>query len=132
VERVFVDTSAWVAYANKREPNHRRVREALREWAGRLVTSNLVFGETVTFFLYSVRHDVAVTVGQALLDPRNVALFRATAEDEHKAWALFRARRDQRYSFTDCVSFVMMRRLGISSAVSLDDDFRREGFATRP
>lgn len=32
-------------------------------------------------------------------------------DDELGAWELFEARKDQQYRFTDCTSFVMMRRL---------------------
>ena len=39
---------------------------------------------------------------------------------------------DQMYSFTDCTSFVLMRRLTIARAVALADDFRREGCVSVP
>jgi predicted nucleic acid-binding protein len=57
---------------------------------------------------------------------------RVTISDEKAAWALFLARPDKLYSFTDCTSFVVMRRLGISEAVAVDADFRREGFDSIP
>jgi len=33
---------------------------------------------------------------------------------------------------TDCTSFVVMRRLGLTVAVAVDDDFRQEGLRTLP
>ena len=36
------------------------------------------------------------------------------------------------YSYTDCTSFVVMRRLGLHTAIALDADFQREGFALLP
>lgn len=36
------------------------------------------------------------------------------------------------YSFTDCTSFVLMRRIGIHTAVALDDQFRQDGFEVMP
>jgi predicted nucleic acid-binding protein len=39
---------------------------------------------------------------------------------------------EQRYTLTDCLSFVMMRRLKIEAAVAADEHFRQEGFATLP
>lgn len=47
-------------------------------------------------------------------------------------WDLFQARGDKSYSFTDCTSFALMRRLGLEEAVALDADFRREGFRVLP
>jgi uncharacterized protein len=53
-------------------------------------------------------------------------------EDEQGAWQLFCKRRDKEYSYTDCTSFVLMRRLKLSAAAALDDDFAREGFESLP
>ena len=61
-----------------------------------------------------------------------VDLVRVTADDERDAWGLFEARPDKQYSYTDCTSFALMRRLGVDTAIALDDDFAREGFATLP
>ena len=35
-------------------------------------------------------------------------------------------------SFTDCTSIVLMRRLHIDTVLTLDDDFRRQGFTMIP
>ena len=45
---------------------------------------------------------------------------------------MFLNRPDQAYSYTDCTSFVSMRRLRLDRAAALDQDFRREGFAVVP
>ena len=132
MERAFVDTSAWFAYANRLDPDHTRIRTVLRTFQGRLVTSNFIFDETVTLCLYRLGHQVAATVGAVLLDPTVVDLLRLTLDDEQRAWALFLARPDKTYSYTDCTSFVLMRRLSIQHAIALDADFQREGFVLLP
>ena len=129
---LFVDTSAWFALVNRRDPDHRAAREALETFRGRLLTSNFIFDETVTLCLYRLGRDAAVRVGEELRAGVSVDLARATVEDETNAWSLFRDRADKEYSFTDCVSFVMMRRLGIEQAAAFDEDFRREGFSVLP
>jgi predicted nucleic acid-binding protein len=132
MERAFVDTSAWFAYANRRDPDHARIRSVLQTFAGQFVTSNFIFDETVTLCLYRLGHQVAAKSGELLLDPVVVDLIRLTANDEHRAWSLFLARPDKTYSYTDCTSFVLMRRLGLHSAIALDADFQREGFTLLP
>jgi predicted nucleic acid-binding protein len=127
-ERAFVDTSAWFAHANRRDPAHAGIRRVLRTFQGRLITSNFVFDETVTLCLYHLGYQVAARVGEVLLDQTVVDLVRITAEDEQRAWALLLARPDKTYSYTDCTSFVLMRRLGLQRAVAIDIDFQREGF----
>ena len=132
MERVFVDTSGWFAYANRRDPDHKAIRDAIREHDGRLVTSNYVLDEIVTLARYRLGHAPATKIGRVLLDPEAVDLVRITVEDELAAWKLFEDRADQEYSFTDCTSFALMRRLGMTTAIAADDDFAHEGFHTLP
>ena len=127
-ERIFVDTSAWYALVNRKDPDHVQTKRLIEQSGGRLVTSNYVFDETITLCLRRLGHSAAVRVGTALRDRDVVHLVRASADDEARAWKLFRARPDKQYSYTDCVSFEMMKRLGVAKAAALDDDFRREGF----
>jgi uncharacterized protein len=132
MQRLFVDTSAWFAYANAKDPAHVAVLKTIQTFRGRLTTSNFVFDETVTLCRYRLGHDSAARFGDALLMPATVDLIRVTPADEQAAWALFCQRPDQGYSFTDCTSFVLMRRLEIVTALALDEDFRSEGFQTVP
>ena len=132
MERAFVDTSAWFAYANRDDPDHQRLRNVLQTFQGRLLTSNFIFDETVTLCLYRLGYQVAATVGKVLLDPTVVAMIRLTPEDEQSAWALWLARPDKTYSYTDCTFFVLMRRLGVQRAIAIDTDFQREGCLLLP
>lgn len=130
MEKVFVDTSAWFAYVNRGDRDHQKVRAVLRSFSGRLVTSNFVFAETVTLCLYRLGHSIAAKVGKTLLSADEIELIRLEPADEGIAWDLFLQRPDKIYSFTDCTSFVIMRKLKLQRAISLDADFQREGFET--
>lgn len=59
-------------------------------------------------------------------------VLRPTAEDELRALDLFEKYADQRVSFTDCVSFVLMRRSRIERVFSFDSHFSRAGFTIWP
>jgi predicted nucleic acid-binding protein len=131
VERLFVDTSAWLAYVNRTDGAHATVRDALKKFEGRLVTTNFIFDETVTL-CRRMGHSAAVLVGDVLRDPDVVDLLRVRPGDEEDAWQLFQDRGDKSYSFTDCTSFAIMRRLGLRRATTLDEDFEREGFEVVP
>jgi hypothetical protein len=132
MERLFVDTSAWFAHVNRSDPDHASVRDVLRRFEGRLVTTNFVFDEIVTLIAARSGHAPAATVGRLLLDGKVADLVRVTATDEREAWTLFVDRPDKSYSYTDCTSFTVMRRLGVHRAATLDEDFAREGFDTVP
>lgn len=127
----FVDTSAWLAGANARDPSYLAVDKALRAPGVRLLSSSDVFDETVTLARKRLGHAVAVALGDYLRS-EEVELMPVDEEDRAAAWALFKARADKGYSFTDCTSFVLMRRLGIKDAIALDEDFKQEGFRVKP
>ena len=132
MERLFVDTSAWFAFANRKDPAHAAVRGVFDGFRGRLTTSNFIFDETVSLCRYRLGYEAAMRVGNVLLDSNTVDMIRILPEDEKAAWTLFCNRSDQSYSFTDCTSFILMRRLGIATVLAIDDDFRIEGFSVAP
>jgi uncharacterized protein len=51
MERLFVHTSAWFAYANRKDPDHADVRKVFQGFEGRLATSNFIFDETISLSL---------------------------------------------------------------------------------
>jgi predicted nucleic acid-binding protein len=127
-ERVFVDTSALYAYINSKDPDHERVKSYLKNFDGQLIITNFVFDEIVTLVLGRMGHDKAVLTGNTLLNPKVFVVIRVRRNDERNAWELFVDRSDKTYSFTDCTSFIIMRRLGIDKSLAIDPHFQREGF----
>ena len=49
-----------------------------------------------------------------------------------EALALYRARPDKDWGLTDCVSFVLMQREGLTEALTADIHFRQLGFRKIP
>ena len=74
-----------------------------------------------------VGHAAAVVFGRRLLREGLTPVIPITAGDELKAWILFQRYSDKRFSFVDCTSFVLMKRLGIPAAFAFDEDFRQLG-----
>lgn len=127
----FVDTSAWLALADTHEHETDAVERALKQRGLRLMTSSFVLDETVTLVKKRLGHTAALAVGDYLRSD-DIELVPIDEKDFEAAWSLFKQRPDKRYSFTDCTSFVLMRRLGIKDAITLDEDFRKEGFRVKP
>jgi predicted nucleic acid-binding protein len=64
-----------------------------------------------------------VRVGQQLLSEVFGQVHYATLEDEQAALVYLARHKDKDYSFVDCLSFVLMDRLGIREALTVDGDF---------
>jgi predicted nucleic acid-binding protein len=124
----FVDTSLWYALVDERDLNHDDA-VALTATPGRwLTTTNWVFGETLTLTRNRLGHAVAVALGARLLNRSGLRIVHVGAQDEQHAWGLFRRYHDKDFSFTDCTSFAVMRRLRISHALAFDHQFQQMGF----
>ena len=54
-----------------------------------------------------------------------------TPEEERAAFEYLARHRDKKYSFTDCLSFVIMNAHGIGEALAVDNDFTHR-FIARP
>ena len=139
---IFLDTGFLFALFYADDVHHLRVREVLEKYRGRpladfVITTNHVVAETVTLLLRKagpdprVRHDLAVRVGQQLLAEVFGQVHYATAEDEQATLAYLARHRDKDYSFVDCLSFVLMDRLGIREALTVDGDFTHR-FVAQP
>jgi uncharacterized protein len=132
-DRVFVDTGYLIASedADGNHPAAVRHREGLREMPPMMTTSYVV-DEVVTFFNVRGEHGKAVELGEALLSSPLVEIVHVGEDLLGRGLDLLRDRPDKRYSLTDCVSFVVMRERGISTALAFDKHFEQEGFVTEP
>lgn len=54
-----------------------------------------------------------------------------TPDEERAAFNYFKRHTDQAYSLVDCLSFVVMEKLGIREALAVDADFTHR-FIARP
>ncbi len=127
-ERVFFDTGAIYAYMNIKDPDHERIKAFLSDYKGKLVMTNYIFDEIITLVLSRLGHKKACFVGNTLLNSAQIEKIWVTQNEEKVSWKLFSSRTDKEYSFTDCISFIVMRRFKIKQFLATDDNFRQEGF----
>ena len=130
--RFLVDTGAWYALADRKDPDHAPVAACLRERTGRLVTTNFVFDESVMLIRFRLGSNAARAFGEQLLSGGAARLVGITRPDEARAWEIFSRYRDKNFSYTDCTSFAAMQRLRIDTAIAIDEDFRSFGLACLP
>jgi uncharacterized protein len=124
---VFVDTSAFFALADQTDRLHYQALQYVQSTDRLLVTSNVVVHETITLLRMRLGYEPALQFGLRLLSETTTPIVRVTSADEERAWAIFRQYPDKRFSFADCTSFAIMKRLGIGTAFAFDEDFRQFG-----
>jgi uncharacterized protein len=128
---VFADTAAFYAFIDRNDSHHRAAREVVTKLvqAGRrIVATDYVVTEAV---------NLANARGGSILGMRVLDLIEQSAgirvewigvERFELAKTFFRKHADHGYSFTDCTSFVVMRELKLTEALTTDKHFVAAGF----
>jgi predicted nucleic acid-binding protein len=119
----FVDTGAWVALFVEADAQHGAALEWISRNRDRLVTSDYIVDEVLTLISARYRRQTAIRAGNVLFSKDLAGLIQLTDEDKELAWGIFRSHSDKGWSFTDCTSFALMQRLGISNAFAFDQHF---------
>ena len=91
------------------------------------MTSNYVLDESFTLIRARSGIDIVQYFRTVLAASPELAIVRVTVSDEANAWNWF-TKDWSSLSFTDCVSFALMKRLKITSVVTFDQHFTRAGF----
>jgi predicted nucleic acid-binding protein len=129
---IFVDTSAFYALLDADDQNYAQASEIWRDMVEAeedLVTTNYVLVET--FALIQNRLGLEA-VRQFQDDVVPVLTVEFVTQEIHRlgiAAVLAASRRN--LSLVDCISFEVMRDMGIKSAFAFDDHFRQYGFSLR-
>jgi predicted nucleic acid-binding protein len=125
--KIFVDTSALFAALDAADPNHADAADALRRLplSDELVTHNYVHLEADALVRRRLGRDAAADLADRLL-PGVTTIW--VDEPTHRAAAEALRAAGGQGSLVDHVSFVVMRREGISEALAYDLDFEANGF----
>ena len=132
---IFLDTGFLFALVSTKDDHHARVVEAFQTFkdvrlSDQLLTTNHVVAETITL-ARRIGHEEASKLGDRLYGEKLARIHWTTPDEERTAFDYFKRHSDQAYSFVDCLSFVVMEKLGIHEALAVDSDFTHR-FIARP
>jgi len=135
LDDVFVDTSAWVALADRDDSHH---KEAASSYPSifknhkTLVTSNLVVAETYIVLLKELGHKAAIEFLERIKGSPRISKIYSNENIETEAEGILARYMDQDFSYADAVSFVIMKRQKIRKAFCFDNHFVTAGFTNIP
>jgi predicted nucleic acid-binding protein len=128
MKTLFADSFFYFAFLNSDDAAHEQAEAFFEEFDGRMVTTAWVLTEladgmadpldrlTFVRFHQVLSHDPDVTIV-----PPDPAIFDA-------GLALYADRPDKEWSLTDCISFVVMQRHGLTDALTGDHHFEQAGY----
>lgn len=129
--KIFVDTSAWLALNDRNDRYHEdSIKKAatIKNKKISLITSDYVIDESLTIIRFRVSHEAAVLFGESVFNSNIIQSVNITGDDKFASWELFKRYRDRQFSFTDCTSFILMRRLKLDKCFTFDNHFNQMGF----
>lgn len=132
---IFLDTGAFLARYIEADQHH---KSAVAGWKRllterrRCFTSNFVLDETLTLLARRTSYRFAAEKARAAWDSTALEILRPTESTELDAIVYFEKFADQKVSFTDCVSFALMKERRIKSVFGFDRHFERAGFQIWP
>lgn len=125
---IYVDAGFFLALSQPRDALHPCAASWAGVLSGPLILSEQLLWETINSLSALVDRPKAHALvdhirasGQYKLVPVSTELFEAGLQ-------LHADRRDKEWSLTDCVSFLVMQRQGITRALTFDHHFEQAGF----
>lgn len=126
-----MDTSGFYALLVKADDAHERAVRFMEDSARdkrHWVTTDYVLDETVTLLTARGHAYLRADFFESVMTSRSCRIVWMDAELFDKAKRLCLARSEHGWSFTDCVSFVVMRDMRLRQALTKDLHFRAAGF----
>ena len=127
----FADAGYWIALLDNEEPLNARATDlAMQQPPPSIVTTEMVLVEVFNHFSRSgPQGRLAVErFAQRLRETEQVDVVPQSSEQFLAAVRRYADRPDQRWSLTDCASFLVMESRGIDQALAYDRDFIQAGF----
>jgi predicted nucleic acid-binding protein len=128
---LFVDTSGFYALLVKRDHNHReatRVLRSAKETRRRFVTTDYVLDETATLLKARGFAHLLDAFFERVLPSQACRIEWTDSQRFGAVREFFLKHRDHAWSFTDCISFHVMRELQLDAALTSDAHFLEAGY----
>ncbi len=128
---IFIDTSGFYSLLARNDKGHEQasnvLADAMRE-RRKFITTDYVLDESVTLFRARRRGGLVSHLFDTLDVSTAISIEWTTAERFRQTRAFCLRHNDKTWLFTDCLSFVVMRELGLREALSHDHHFAQAGF----
>ncbi len=130
---IFIDTGAFLSRFIVNDTYHKK---SLLLWkkieAKKIIcyTSNFILDELATLLIRRTGADFCYEKMNRIYESPIFIILRPTKENEMNALELIKKYADQEISFTDCISFELIKSNRIQKAFTFDKHFRYAGIAS--
>jgi predicted nucleic acid-binding protein len=128
---IFIDTSGFFAMLASDDDRHSAAAKVIaraQKRKRRFVTTDYVLDETATLLQARRKAHLISPLFERLDHSQACRIEWTDSERFHEVRTFFLKHADKDWSFTDCLSFIVMSQLRIRDALTKDGHFRQAGF----
>ena len=125
---LFADSFFYFALLNSTDLAHEQAEAFLENFDGKLITTAWVLTELADGMAGPADRQTFIHLHQALSTDPDVTIVPPEPAIFAEGLALYADRPDKEWSLTDCISFVVMQRHGLTEALTGDHHFAQAGF----
>lgn len=129
--KIFLDTAFAIALITPRDIFYEKARDLskqLRTDNTPLITTRAILIEIGNSLAKANTRKAAIEMLETIEADETITTVAITEELYADAFKLFNSRLDKEWELTDCISFIVMKRFGITEALTTDRDFEQAGF----
>lgn len=120
----LIDAGAFLAMIDVSDSNHVAAALFVRSHsADSFYVPDTVFAETMVLIKARLGARPAVDLGDRIRESRQFLLVPLTPDDHEATWTIFSRYTDKDWSYVDCSTFAMSRRLNIPNVFAFDHHF---------
>lgn len=125
---IFADTGYYVALLLQADQRHDRALEITHKLKNPVITTAWILTEVANSLSAARFRTTVIALLDRLQADDSVRVMPPDNATFAQGVELYRNRSDKDWSLTDCISFVVMTREGITEALTADRDFEQAGF----
>ncbi len=128
---IFLDTAFAIALITPKDIFYEKARDLskqLRADKTPLITTRAILIEIGNSLAKANTRKAAIEMLETIEADETITTVTVTEELYADAFKLFLSRLDKEWGLTDCISFVVMKRFGITEALTTDRHFEQAGF----
>lgn len=128
MKAIFADTFFYLALVNRDDASHRKAADFARTFHGPTLTTAWVLTEVADALAGFAHRALFLGLLRQLRGGPDVTIVPASQDLFDEGVDLFGRRPDKEWSLTDCISFVVMEKHGITDALTADRHFSQAGY----
>lgn len=131
MDKVFLDASYTIALASTNDRNHEKaviLAKEIEDRGRQMITTYAVVFEIGNSLAKLCYRQAAVDLIDSIEKDPNIEIIPISERLYKRAFVLYRERMDKEWGLTDCISFIVMKDLGIKEALTADEHFQQNGF----